>query len=238
MHKNILYSIIIPVCNEKDSLAKLQDEIAEAMTAYNGEYEIIYVDDASTDGSEEMIKKLQKSFAQIHLVSFSKNCGQSAALLSGFRAAKGQWIITLDADGQNPPQEIPKLISLSKQKYDCITGVRSKRKDSKGRKIASSLAHFFRKLILGDSTKDTGCSLRMFKRSIIESLPFFKNFHRFFVFLIRANGFSVKEITVSHRNRTGGKTKYNNLKRFSEGLVDIWGAFWLKRRLLKYEIKK
>ena len=236
MNNNLKFSVVVAVRDEQDSLLELQKELNTAMAATASKYEIIYVDDASSDASHKILKDLQKSFPGIRIISFEQNAGQSAALVAGFRAARGEFIITLDADGQNPPKEIQKLIGFCEE-YDCVTGIRINRKDDRVRKIASGVAHLFRKIILQDTTQDTGCSLRIFKRKIIDQLPFFKNFHRFFVFIIKTYGFSVIEVTVRHRQRTAGLTKYSNFKRLCEGLIDIWAMLWLKHRILRYKIK-
>lgn len=230
------FSAVIPVFNEAESLETFQKELYEAMQKTSSDYEIIYVDDASTDSSLDILKKLAKNCEQIKIISFKENRGQSTALVAGFKQARGEWIITLDADLQNPPQEIPKLLRFS-DKFDFITGVRRKREDSSLRKISSSIAKFFRLLILGDTTKDTGCSLRLFKREVVEQLPFFKNFHRFFTLLARRYGFKIKEVTVKHNVRKFGKSKYKTLKRTWEGIFDLIGVCWLKKRIINYEIK-
>ncbi|MEM7817104.1 MAG: glycosyltransferase, partial [Candidatus Aenigmatarchaeota archaeon] len=131
---------------------------------------------------------------------------------------------------------ILKLIK-EKENFDFITGVRKKRKDNFLRKASSEIAKFFRLLILADVTLDTGCSLRLFKKEIVEVIPFFKNFHRFFTFLVRCYGFRIKEIEVGHQPRLAGKSKYTTLKRLKEGLFDLFGVFWLKKRLIKFKIK-
>lgn len=230
------YSVVIPTYNEEDSLTTLQERLHRVMEHLGKEYEIIYVDDGSGDGSLDTLKGLKKQYHNIHVLSFKKNRGQSAALSAGFKLARGNWIITLDGDLQNPPEEIVKLIEY-KDDFDFITGVRRKRKDKWVKKVSSQIAMFFRWLIIKDTTKDTGCSLRIFKKEIVEATPFFKNFHRFFTFLVRAMGFKVKEVSVRHQSRQFGISKYGTLKRLGEGLLDLWGLWWLKRRLLHYEIK-
>ena len=214
------YSVIIPVFNEEKSLTSLQKELHETMEKTSCEYEIIYVNDGSRDSSLEVLQKLREDYPKIRIVSFEENRGQSAALFSGFKASRGKWIFTMDADCQNPPEDFLKLLEF-KDDFDFITGIRKNRKDDALRRISSSVARFFRWLVLRDSTKDTGCSLRIFKREIIDSITYFKNFHRFFTFLVRAKGFSVKESSVTHRRRLFGKSKYGILKRTQEGIRDI-----------------
>ncbi|MCM8819918.1 MAG: glycosyltransferase family 2 protein [Candidatus Omnitrophica bacterium] len=204
------YSVVIPVFNEEGSLEILQTKLLSILDKITDDYEIIYVDDGSTDKSPEILKKLKSKCPKIKIISFEKNYGQSAAFYAGFKYAKGDWIITLDSDLQNPPDQILKFIN-EKENFDFITGVRKKRKDDFLKKISSKIARFFRWLILGDVTLDTGCSLRLFRREIVDVIPFFKNFHRFFTFLVRSFGFRVKEIEVEHNRRLAGKSKYKNL---------------------------
>jgi glycosyltransferase involved in cell wall biosynthesis len=232
----IFVSIVIPLFNEEASLRILQQRLHKVMEKLSFSYEIIYVDDASKDASLEVIKELQKQYPLIRIISFRKNHGQSTALCAGFRMAKGRWIITLDADLQNPPEEIPTLLKF-KEEFDFITGIRKDRKDNFIRKLSSSTARFFRWLILKDVTIDTGCSLRMFKREILNEMPRFKNFHRFFTFLVRMLKFKVKEIPVQHNRREFGASSYGIIKRASEGIFDLIGILWLKRRLIHYDIK-
>jgi len=230
------YSVVVPIYNEENSLAILNESILKVMDNLNVDYEVIYVDDGSTDSSLDILKGFKKEFPQIKVVSFKRNQGQSSALFVGFREAKGKWIITLDADLQNPPQEILKLIEY-KEAYDFITGVRVKRKDTLLRRFSSGVAKFFRWAILRDKTKDVGCSLRMFKREVVEFIPFFKNFHRFFPFLTEKAGFKIKEVAVAHQSRRFGKSKYTTFKRLKEGIFDLAGLFWLKERIINYEVK-
>ncbi|MCF7908409.1 MAG: glycosyltransferase family 2 protein [Candidatus Omnitrophica bacterium] len=230
------FSVVIPVLNEAESLSPLQKELQEVMQQMRCEYEIVYVDDASSDSSLEVLKGLAEQYERIRVVSFNKNRGQSAALAAGFNVSRGEWIITLDSDGQNPPSEIVKLIEF-KDKFDFVTGVRKNRQDSFNRKIASSVAKFFRWLTLGDISQDTGCSLRLFKKEILNSLPLFDHFHRFFNLLVRSKGFSIKEVAVNHRGRLFGVSKYSTTKRMLSGIFDLWGVVWFKKRLIKYEVK-
>ncbi|MCD6093576.1 MAG: glycosyltransferase family 2 protein [Candidatus Omnitrophica bacterium] len=228
-----MISVIIPVFNEQESLKILQKKLHKVMARICSEYEIIYVDDGSTDYSLKVLKEIKRDYPLIKVISFKKNQGQSTALFAGFKEAKGDWIITLDADLQNPPEEISKFLEF-KDDFDFITGIRTERKDSFLKKISSGIARFFRQVILKDITKDTGCSLRMFKKEVIEHFPAFRNSHRFFPFLARSMGFKVKEIPVQHNPRKFGKSKYGILKRGKEGIFDLWGVSWLKRRLIKY----
>jgi len=228
------YSVVIPVFNEEKSLHILQERLNKIMQALNEDYEIIYVDDKSTDNSLEVLKNLKEKYPKIKILSLKMHVGQSSALFAGFKLAKGNWIITLDADLQNAPEDL-KLFLPFKKDFDFITGIRKKRKDNLLRIISSKIAYFFRYLILQDKTKDIGCALRIFKREIVDYFPFFKNFHRFFTYLVKETGYKVKEVEVSHYPRKFGKTKYGIMNRLFQGIVDLWGVFWLKKRLLKYK---
>ncbi len=228
------FSVIIPLFNEEQNLPILQERLHSVCENISSSYEIIYVDDGSTDASLEVLKELKTIYPPIRIISLRRNRGQSEGLFAGFKASKGKWIITLDADLQNPPEEIPKLFEF-KDSFDFITGVRQGRRDSLLKKISSNVARVFRWLILKDITQDTGCSLRMFKTEVVEHLPYFKNFHRFFTFLARHAGFEVKEIPLRHDPRKFGKSKYGVLQRAGEGIFDLIGVFWLKRRLMHHE---
>ncbi len=228
--------MVVPVFNEEESLEPLQREIDKVMCTLGMKYEIIYVDDGSTDNSLAVLKSLQEEYPEIRIISFKDNCGQSVALYAGFKHARGEWIVTLDADLQNPPGEIPRLIKF-KDEADCVSGIRVDRQDTWLRKISSKVAFFFRKWVLNDTTKDTGCSLRIFKREIIDHIYLFKNFHLFPPFLMREAGFKVKEVEVLHLPRQRGKSKYGIVGRIKEGIFDLMGVVWLKKRRIRYEIK-
>ena len=229
-------SIVVPVLDEEESLPILQRRIERVMKALKLSYEIIYVDDASTDSSLDIMKELKEKNTQIHIISFKEHRGQSVALIAGFRAARGKWILTLDADMQNPPGDIVKLWKYSPE-YDFITGIRARRRDSLIRRTSSVIARRVRNFIIGDSTVDVGCSLRLFKRDIIDGIEFFKNFHRFFTFLARNRGWKIKEVGVKHSPRKFGKSKYGTFDRLRAGLFDLVGVLWLKARSVDYEIK-
>lgn len=231
------YSVIIPLFNEEESINSLQEDLHRVMESLSAEYEIIYVNDGSKDNSARVLIALKSVYPRIKVIFLKENRGQSAALHAGFIAARGKWLITLDADGQNPPQEIFPLIKY-RDDFDFVTGIRGQRKDSSFRKISSQIAGFFRRVVLRDETRDTGCSLRVFKREIVTKIPFFINFHRFFTFLARKSNFSVKEIYVNHQPRKYGRSKYTAAARLGAGIFDLWGVFWLSRRLFNYELER
>ncbi len=231
------YSVVIPVYNEEDSLKILHQRIAVFFSARAETYEILYINDASTDNSLEVLKSLEKEFINTRAYSLAKHAGQSAALCAGFLRARGIWVITLDADLQNPPEEIGKLLDFSKQ-FDCVTGIRQKREDSFTRILSSRIAYFFRRIILNDSIKDVGCSLRCFRRECILSFPFFANFHRFFPYVLRRMGYSVHQVPVLHQPRKFGYSKYSVANRLGKGIFDLVGIFWLSRRIMRIEFAR
>ncbi|MBL7157639.1 MAG: glycosyltransferase family 2 protein [Candidatus Omnitrophica bacterium] len=234
---DVKFSIVIPVFNEYESLSELQEKLHRVIEKLSSRYEIIYVNDGSTDLTRETLEKLCRDYPNITVVSFGENKGKSAALAAGFGKARGDWIITLDGDLQNPPEEIPKLLRF-KEDFDFIIGIRKHRKDNFSRKFASLLARFFRLAILGDITRDAGCGLFVFRKDILGFFPYFRNFFLYFPLLARAKGFSVKEVEIEHGKRKYGKAKFNNIpKRAWHGILDIWGVIVLKNRLLKDRIK-
>jgi glycosyltransferase involved in cell wall biosynthesis len=176
------------------------------------------------------LKELKKYYSEIRIITFKKNKGQSVALFAGFKAAKGRWIITLDADLQNPPEEIFKLLE-AKDNFDLVIGIRKNRKDTFFRNISSLLARTVVRLLLGDTTIDPGCPLRIFKREILDSIPFFQNFHYFFAYLVKTRGFVIKEVYVKHDRRMFGESKYGILKRVKYGILGLQSIFWLRRRV-------
>jgi len=218
------FSVVVPVYNEEGNLKTLHESICDVMSHYGG-YEIIYADDGSSDSSKDILHEIQKSNPGITVITHPKNKGQSRALWSGLEKTQGEWVVTLDADLQNPPGEIAKFLEF-KNDYDFITGIRRKRKDSLFKKIASGLAHMIRFVVLRDTTSDTGCSLRMFRKSIFENTEFFEGIHRFMPYIARTKGARIKEVPVEHHVRLSGNSKYGGclngyLKRARDGLKSL-----------------
>jgi len=231
------YSFVVPVYNEEENVEILTKEIASVMDKLDKPYEIIYIDDGSKDNSLEVLKKLKKEYPQIRIIVFEKNSGQSAALDAGFRKAKGEVIITMDADLQNDPNDIPLLLDALKSS-DAAVGWRATRKDSIKKKITSRLGNFFRNLFLGEKIHDTGCSLKAFKKESIERLKLFKGMHRFLPALVAMEGYKVVEVKVNHRPRVYGKTKYGFFDRFLTATPDLFAVMWMKKRVIPYRIKE
>ena len=232
-------SIIVPVKDEEPNILNLAKEIDEAMDSQPYDWEVIWINDGSGDNTPELLKGLHSSDNRHRYISFKQNCGQSAALVAGFKAAEADVIATLDGDGQNDPRDIPNLVChIFSGSTDMVNGYRGKRKDSPIRKLASKIANGFRNMTTGKTVRDVGCSTRAFNKKCIEDLPLFKGLHRFLPTLVNYRGFRLMEVPVNHRPRTKGKTKYSINNRLWVGIYDIFGITWLKHRGFRYEIKE
>jgi len=226
-------SVVIPVKDEADSIAALTDEICGALEGL-AKYEIIYVDDGSGDATVAEILRVQDRIPQVRLLQHTENCGQSAAIRTGVRAARGPWIATLDGDGQNDPGDLPGLWQIARgapvDQALLITGHRENRRDNRSKRWASCIANAIRRRLLGDDTPDTGCGLKLFSRSLFLDLPFFDHMHRFLPALVLREGGVVRSLPVNHRPRLRGRSKYGVIDRLLVGVVDLFGVMWLQRR--------
>jgi dolichol-phosphate mannosyltransferase len=226
-------SVVIPV---KDEAANVAPLVAELRAALDGllDYEILYVDDGSEDGTAAEVARLQAEAPHLRLLRHMRNYGQSAAIRSGVRAARAAWIATLDGDGQNDPADILKLWRIGLTAPEAppllIAGYRESRRDSWRKRFASQVANRVRRRVLGDDTPDTGCGLKLFPRSLFLDLPYFDHMHRFLPALVLREGGIVRSIQVNHRPRRRGVSKYGVLDRLGVGVVDLFGVIWLKRR--------
>ena len=230
--ENFALSIVIPVYNESENIQALTVEIVQALPSDKFQYEIIFVDDGSSDETPERLSALKKLYFQVNIVTHKKNYGQSAALVSGVKAAHYDWIITMDGDGQNDPMDIKKLCAALKQaeKPSVVLGNREKRKDTWLRRASSRIANRFRGWLLKDDCPDTGCSLKLFPRDVFLELPRFNHMHRYFPALFKRCHFAVINVPVNHRSRLHGISKYGLNNRLWVGLADIIGVMWLIRR--------
>ena len=227
------FSVVVPVCNEAENVEPLAREIDAALNSRS--YEMIFIDDGSTDETAAILKKLKSSLPALRVLSHSFRSGQSAAVASGVRAARAPWVATLDGDGQNDPADIPKLIAARDapegRGVQLFMGNRKEsRKDTAFRKLQSSIANGVRSSLLGDGTPDTGCGIKLFSREVFMDLPRFDHMHRFLPALFQRHGARVTSVPVSHRPRTRGTSKYGMLNRLWVGIVDIGGVMWLRRR--------
>lgn len=220
-------SVVIPVCNEVDNVGPLAREIVAALR--DREFEIIFVDDGSTDGTAAAVRALRHDIPQARLLSHSFRSGQSAAVCSGVRHARAEWIATLDGDGQNDPADIPKLYE-ARHSAELVMGNRTQRRDTWLRHAQSRVANGVRGRLLGDGTPDTGCGIKVMRREVFMDLPRFDHMHRFLPALFLRAGTRVVSVPVSHRPRERGASKYGLFDRLWVGIVDIFGVMWLRRR--------
>jgi dolichol-phosphate mannosyltransferase len=225
-------SVVIPVCNEAENVGPLAQEIATAL--HGREFEVLFVDDGSTDATASAVLAVRNSIPQVRLLRHSFRSGQSAAVTTGVRHARADWIGTLDGDGQNDPADLPKLLAarLKAENADValFQGHRTTRKDTGFRKLQSRIANGVRSKMLGDGTPDTGCGIKLLHRPTYLELPKFDHMHRFLPALFQRAGARVISVPVNHRPRSRGTSKYGMLDRLWVGIVDIFGVMWLRRR--------
>jgi dolichol-phosphate mannosyltransferase len=237
--KNMDLSVVIPVKNEAGNIAPLVAEITAALDGIV-DYEIVYVDDGSTDATAAEISDLQESIPRLRLVRHARSCGQSAAIRNGVRAARGLWIATLDGDGQNDPADIPLLWHIARDAPALppllIAGQRTRRQDSWSKRRASRIANAVRRRLLHDDTPDTGCGLKLFRRALFLDLPYFDHMHRFLPALALREGGIVRSVPVNHRPRQRGVSNYGVLDRLAVGITDLFGVLWLRRRAARPQL--
>jgi glycosyltransferase involved in cell wall biosynthesis len=222
-------SLVIPVYNEEENLPVLDGEIRAAMQAAGRPYEVIYVDDGSSDGSPAVLRALAQADPRIRILRQRRNAGQSAALDAGFRFARGGVVVTLDADLQNDPADIPRLLERIGE-FDVVSGVRARRQDSWVRKMSSRIANGVRNRVTHESVTDVGCTLRACRTEYLRRLPVFNGMHRFLPTLLRMEGARVTEVPVNHRPRLHGQPKYNIRNRLFRALADLYGVRWMQTR--------
>lgn len=230
-------SVVVPMKDEAENVAPLIGEIESALKPF-GPFEIICVDDGSEDGTSAALRQAKAECLHLRVLRHATCCGQSTATRSGVRAARAEWVATLDGDMQNPPSELAKLIAARDAALApdlapglvMIAGQRLKREDSAFRKVCSRTANGIRGWMLGDGIRDTGCSLKLFRREVFMELPYFDHMHRFLPALVQRTGGRVITVDVEHRPRAAGRTKYGLMNRLWTGIVDLIGVVWLKRR--------
>ncbi|HBC87862.1 MAG TPA: glycosyltransferase [Lentisphaeria bacterium] len=232
MNSDIYLSIVIPVFNEEDNLEPLVKELEPVLEKAGQKYEVIFVDDRSTDGSFEVLKKLKETRPYIRIIPHTVNSGESAGEATGFAHARGSIIITMDADQQNDPADIPNLLEALQDDIDCVCGVRRRRRDTIVKRISSRTANTFRNSITGDRIVDAGCTYRAIRRKSLWQIPVFNGMHRFLPTLLRMQGYRVVELLVNDRPRTRGKSKYGIGNRMWRGIMDCFAMRWMKKRAL------
>lgn len=230
---SLTISVVIPAHNEAPNLPPLIDEIVTAFRD-RGDYEIIVVNDASSDATATVLTRLQAALPQLRVLSHQYNAGQSMALIHGVRQARGVWIGTLDGDAQNDPADLPRLLAEIDRRADpelkLIQGWRVQRRDSGIKRLSSRVANAVRGFLLRDATPDSGCGIRIVERQALLQVPAFDHMHRFIPALIRQQGWKVDSLAVNHRPRQAGSSHYGTWKRLRVGIVDLVGVAWLGRR--------
>jgi glycosyltransferase involved in cell wall biosynthesis len=224
-------SVVVPVFDEEGAAPALAREIAAAFEGRN--YEIVFVDDSSRDGTRAALKALQKEIPRLRLLAHRSNAGQSRAVRTGVLGARGSIVVTLDGDGQNDPADGPKLVDALKAggpDLALVGGERVKRQDSQAKKLASRIGNGVRKRLLKDTANDTGCGLKAFRREAFLRLPYFDHIHRYLPALMLREGYRTAFLPVNHRHRQSGRSKYTNLGRLWASLSDLMGVMWLQSR--------
>jgi glycosyltransferase involved in cell wall biosynthesis len=228
MEKNMDISIVVPLLNEVDSLNELTDLVVEQLKKLDKQFEIIFIDDGSNDGSFEVLKRLKENCKEIKVIRFRKNFGKSAALSEGFKRANGEIVITMDADLQDDPTEIPNLVTQLNNGFDLVSGWKKKRNDPITKTAPSKLFNFVTRLLTGIKIHDFNCGLKGYRREVIKAIPVYGELHRYLPVLAHWQGFKVGEIVVKHHARKHGKTKFG-ARRFFSGFFDLLTVLFITR---------
>ncbi len=231
-------SLIIPVYNEEENLEKLHAELTEAMRDIPSDYEVVVTDDASRDRSWEILQRIAEMDLRWKIQRFERNCGETAASAAGMKAARGEILITLDADLQNDPRDIPQFLEAMKS-ADCVCGTRvHQRADNWLRRVSSSIANEVRNWLSDEQISDAGCTYRAFKRECLDGIKFWRGAHRFLPTLFRMEGWKVVEVPITPRERFAGESKYGVWNRLFKSFTDLLAVRWMKSRQLRYQIKE
>lgn len=228
-------SVVIPVFNELENIMPMVERITASLEKRFQEYEIVFVNDASTDGSYELLEKLKKENKHVVPYHFVKNSGQSAGIACGFQRARGELVVMMDGDLQTDPEDIHELLKYIPE-YDMVNGKRATREDGFKRKIASTIGNGFRNFITQDNIEDTGCPLKLFKKEVAQSYQMFNGMHRFLPTLARYRGYKVIEVPVRHYDRLHGVSKYKVFGRAFKAFSDCFAVRWMGKKMLKYKV--
>lgn len=224
----VVYSIIIPVYNEKDSISNLWKKLESILNGLNGKWEMIFINDGSTDDSYEQLLMIAKKNKSVKIIKFLHNKGKAAALQAGFRLASGEYIVTMDADLQDDPNEIPRLIKTLEQGYDLVSGWKKDRRDPWHKTIPSFFFNTMVRKFSGVRLHDINCGLKAYRKEVVKSLTIYGELYRFIPVLAKHNGFKITEITVKHYPRRFGKSKYG-ISRFMRGFLDLFTVLFLTK---------
>jgi glycosyltransferase involved in cell wall biosynthesis len=230
-------SAVIPAYNEEECIGQCVEELAGVLRGMAVSFEIIVADDGSTDRTADILKEMRTDLPEVVIVRLDGRHGQSAALDAGLRTARGELIVTLDADMQNDPADIPRLVRMTSE-WDVICGYRRERHDNWVRRVSSRVANGVRNRLTGESIRDVGCSLRVFPGAAAKRLKLYRGMHRFLPTLLRMDGWTITEVPVNHRPRPRGTSKYGIGNRLFRGLRDLMAVRWMQSRWLSYDIKE
>lgn len=232
------FSVVVPVYDERGNLVPVVDRVRPVLDELGRSWELIFVDDGSADGSDDILDRLAADDDRIVVLHFERNFGQSAALDAGFRKSRGELVAILDADLQTFPEDLPELVrTLEEHRLDAVVGVRSERHDSWWKRFSSRFANGVRNRLTGEDIVDTGCPLKVFRGDAIRALTLYDGMHRFLPTLLRMHGCSVKQVPVRHAPRRAGRSKYGTWDRAWRGLVDALAVRWMQRRWLRWRLR-
>ena len=235
--EEIEISVVVPIFNEEESIPVLIPELVRVLNHLNTPYEVLLVDDGSSDGSLKILKEMISRYPFLRTLRFRENRGSSTVLVAGVREARGAKIVTIDSDLQNDPGDIPKLLEYLGP-YDMAAGWRQKREDTWLKKISSKIANAVRNRMSGEDIHDSACTLRAFKKECLQEIPVFNGMHRFLSTLVKMRGYRIIEVPVSHHPRKFGKSKYNIRNRMVRSFIDLLAVKWMKRRTIHYDIEE
>jgi glycosyltransferase involved in cell wall biosynthesis len=234
MVENPWLSVVIPVFNEAQSLEPFWTELQPSLDGLRRSYEVIFIDDGSEDGSPDILRCLRGRHSEVRLITLRRNAGETAATDAGFKAARGNVLLTMDADLQHDPKDIPILLDHLSG-WDAACGWRVRREDSWVRRLSANIANGLRNTLTGDDVRDSGCTLRAFRRDCLANLRLYAGFHRWLPTLLRLEGHRVVEVPVNHRPRLFGQSKYGIRNRVFRGVYDLLVVRWMKARHLRYD---
>ncbi len=231
-------SVVVPAYNEAENIPILFEEVRSVLSRLNRDWEILFIDDCSTDETLPTLRRLANEHPELRYLSFERNCGQSAGFSAGFQAARGEVIITMDADLQNDPGDIPLMLERFGQGADMVIGWRARRQDTWAKRMASLLANRVRNALTRENVRDTGCSLKVLRADLARRIPMFTGMHRFLPTLMRLEGARVVEIKVNHRPRRHGTSKYGVLDRALATWQDLLAVRWMQKRHIRYALRE
>ena len=230
-------SLVIPAYNEQENVEELLGRVSAALAQSGKPFEVIVVDDGSTDDTPRLLASAMQRFAWLRVLRLERNSGQSAAFDAGFKAARGQVIATVDADLQNDPEEIPRLLPML-DGYDMISGWRQQRQDTPLRRMQSRIANRIRNWLSNETIQDSASSLKLYKRHCLQGIHLYKGMHRFMPTLVKMRGYTVREVPVKHSARFAGTAKYGLRNRAFRAFVDLMAVRWMKSRYLRYQVSE